>query len=62
MNFTAKNKGVRMLRFLAKDLFDFIDPKAGKLLARELARLLKPGGAVYGWNQIWARSSFEVEW
>lgn len=33
---------------LCWDLFDFIDGKAGKLLAGELARLLKPGGAVYG--------------
>lgn len=33
---------------LCWDLFDFIDAKTGKRLAGELARLLKPGGAVYG--------------
>ncbi|MBM3751156.1 MAG: class I SAM-dependent methyltransferase [Acidimicrobiia bacterium] len=33
---------------LCWDLFDFIDAKTGKTLAGELARLLKPGGAVYG--------------
>lgn len=30
------------------DLFDFLDAATGKALARQLARLLRPGGAVYG--------------
>ena len=33
---------------LCWDLFDFIDARTGKALAGELARLLKPGGVVYG--------------
>ncbi len=33
---------------LCWDLFDFIDPKTGKQLAGQLARVLRPGGAVYG--------------
>jgi hypothetical protein len=33
---------------LCWDLFDFIDVKTGRLLAARLARLLRPGGAVYG--------------
>jgi hypothetical protein len=33
---------------LCWEIFDFIDPKAGKVLARQLTRLLKNGGSVYG--------------
>jgi hypothetical protein len=33
---------------LCWDLFDFIDAKTGKQLAGQLARVLRPGGAVYG--------------
>lgn len=33
---------------LCWDLFDFLDAKTGKTLAGQLARLLRPGGAVYG--------------
>lgn len=33
---------------LCWDLFDFIDAKAGKMLAGQLARVLRPGGVVYG--------------
>jgi hypothetical protein len=33
---------------LCWDLFDFLDAKTGKVLAGQLARMLRPGGAVYG--------------
>lgn len=33
---------------LCWDLFDFLDASTGKALAGQLARLLRPGGAVYG--------------
>jgi len=33
---------------LCWEIFDFIDPKAGKVLAGQLTRLLKNGGSVYG--------------
>lgn len=33
---------------LCWDLFDFIDAKSGRMLAGQLTRLLRPGGAVYG--------------
>jgi len=33
---------------LCWDLFDFLDKHAGQVLARKLVRMLKPGGALYG--------------
>jgi hypothetical protein len=33
---------------LCWDIFDFLEPAAAKALAREIVRVLKPGGAVMG--------------
>ncbi|HYT76397.1 MAG TPA: class I SAM-dependent methyltransferase [Vicinamibacterales bacterium] len=33
---------------LCWDIFDFLDPKAARALAREIVRVLRPGGAVMG--------------
>jgi hypothetical protein len=39
---------------LCWDIFDFLDKAASQALARELVRVLKPGGILFGffWNQI----------
>ena len=33
---------------LCWDIFDFLEPAAAKLLAREIVRVVRPGGAVMG--------------
>jgi len=44
--FTQANESVDGV--LCWDIFDFLEPPAAKALAREIVRVLKPGGAVMG--------------
>ena len=44
--FTQANQSVDGV--LCWDIFDFLEPAAAKALAREIVRVLKPGGAVMG--------------